>query len=399
MMAAIMAARDNKKVTLIEKNEKLGKKLFITGKGRCNFTNACSVETLLDNVLTNRKFLYGAFYGFDSEAVMSFFEELGLKYKIERGNRVFPTSDHSSDVIKALEKELRRLSVDILLNTRVKELITDKEKVRGVRLFNGRAMKADSVILALGGNSYRSTGSDGEGNRLLRNTGLKLKEYEPSLVPLVAEEKYISGLQGLSLKNISLKISVDGKKRYEEFGELLFTHFGLSGPVVLSASCNLNEADYNKEVLAMIDLKPALSEKQLDQRLLKDFSANINKKFCNSLGGLLPSKLIPVMVELSGIDPDKEVNEVTKEERLKLLKLLKCLTFKITGNRGFDEAIITRGGVSVKEIDPSTMRVKKIPGLFLAGEMIDLDAYTGGFNLQIAWATGALAGRSIKEDI
>ena len=398
MIAAIMAARRNKKVCLIEKNEKLGKKLFITGKGRCNFTNACETETLLEHVLTNKKFLYGAFYSFDSENVRAFFGELGLKYKIERGNTVFPASDHSSDVIKALERELKRLSVEILLNTRVEALLLEENRIKGVRLSDKTEVLAEAVILALGGNSYASTGSNGEGEKLLKDTGLKLLNYEPSLVPFVVKESYITSLQGLSLKNISLKVLVDGKKRYEEFGELLFTHFGLSGPVVLSASCHLREADYKKDVQAVIDLKPALSEKQLDDRLLRDFSENINKKFRNSLGALLPSKLIPIIVELSGIEAEKAVHEITKEERRRLLSLFKGLTFTVAGNRGFDEAIITRGGVSVKEIDPSTMKVKKLENLYLAGEMIDVDAYTGGFNLQIAWSTGALAGlcRSTK---
>ena len=395
MMAAIMAARNDKRVCLIEKNDKLGKKLFITGKGRCNFTNAVSVEGLLDHVLTNKKFLFGAFYSFDSEAVIDFFEELGLKHKVERGGRVFPASDHSSDVIKALEKELKRLSVEILLNTRMKELVIKDGRVCGVMLSEGRIMEAENVILALGGNSYRSTGSNGEGNRILKDTGLKLIQYEPSLVPFEVSESFIGRLAGLSLKNISLKITVDGKKRYEDFGELLFTHTGLSGPVILSASCNLREEDYKKKVEALIDLKPALSEKQLDQRLLRDFSENINKKFANSLGALLPSKLIPVITKLSGIDADKPVNSITKTERKNLCMLLKSLSFSVKGNRGFDEAIITRGGVSVKELDPSSMKVKKLPGLSLAGEMIDTDAYTGGFNLQIAWATGALAGMNI----
>ena len=395
MMAAVMAARNDKRVCLIEKNDKLGKKLFITGKGRCNFTNACGVEELLDHVLTNKKFLFGAFYSFDSEAVIDFFEGLGVRHKVERGGRVFPASDHSSDVIRALEKELKRLSVEILLNTRLKELVIKDGRVCGVQLSDGRTVTAANIILALGGNSYRSTGSNGEGNRILKDTGLELMGYEPSLVPLTVSEAFIGRLAGLSLKNTGLRMTVDGKKRYEDFGELLFTHSGLSGPVILSASCNLKEEDYARGVTAVIDLKPALSEKQLDQRLLRDFSENINRKFSNSLGALLPSKLIPVITELSGIDPDKPVNSVTRAERQRLCMLLKGLSFNVTGNRGFDEAIITRGGVSVKELDPSTMKVKKLPGLSLAGEMIDLDAYTGGFNLQIAWSTGALAGMNI----
>ncbi|HAG70420.1 MAG TPA: aminoacetone oxidase family FAD-binding enzyme [Lachnospiraceae bacterium] len=397
MMAAIMSARSGKRVCLIEKNEKLGKKLFITGKGRCNFTNACDTETLLDNVITNKKFLYGAFYGFDSEAVRSFFDELGLKHKTERGNRVFPVSDHSSDVIRALEKELDRLSVRVMLNKKVMKLILEDGRVLGVKLSDGSEIRSDAVILCTGGRSYSLTGSDGDGERLLRDTGIRMEKMEPSLVPLVVSEPYIGELQGLSLKNVSLMLFTADVKKYEGFGELLFTHFGLSGPLALSGSCHIKEADYAQGVRAVIDLKPALSEKQLDDRLLRDFSVNTNKRFKNSLGGLLPAKLIPTVVRLSGIDPEKEVNSVTKDERKGLLKTLKALTFTVTGNRGFDEAVITRGGVSVKEIDPSTMRVKKIKGLYLAGEMIDTDAYTGGFNLQIAWSTGALAGSSAAE--
>ena len=421
MIAAAKAAENGGRVCLIEKNEKLGKKLFITGKGRCNFTNACEPEALMENVLTNKRFLFGAFRYFDNRAVCDYFESLGLKYKIERGNRVFPASDHSSDVIKALEKELKRRGVEIVLNTRVCQLLTKEEtdegqafreeaeagssdtgngihfqRVYGVRLSDGRELTADRVILAVGGSSYPSTGANGEGEKLLGSFSVALVPSEPSLVPLVTAEEEIGQLQGLSLKNVNLRVFVGEKKRYEEFGELLFTHFGLSGPIVLSASCNLKEADYHEKggIKAEIDLKPALSEKELDQRLLRDFSEQKNKLFRNSLGGLLPAKLISYMVKCSGIKPDKPVNLVTKEERKRLLSLLKRLSFKVIGNRGFDEAIITRGGVNVKEINPKTMEFKKLRGLYAAGEMLDVDAYTGGFNLQIAWATGALAGAS-----
>ena len=421
MIAALKAAENGGRIRLIEKNEKLGKKLFITGKGRCNFTNACEPEELSEHVLTNKRFLFGAFHYFDNRAVCDYFEGLGLKYKIERGNRVFPASDHSSDVIKTLEKELRRLGVEIFLNTRVSGLLTRREsedqrtftkkteadtkerknkgfvqRVTGVRLADGRELTADRVILALGGKSYPSTGSDGEGEKLLAGLPVTLVPLEPSLVPLEVKEEDIRELQGLSLKNVRFRILVGEKKRYEEFGELLFTHFGLSGPIVLSASCNLMEADYTsgQKITAVIDLKPALSEQELDQMLLRDFSEQKNKLFRNSRGGRLPAKLIPVMVARSGIFPDKQVNEITKEERKRLLFLLKNFSFTVTGNRGFDEAIITRGGVNVKEINPKTMEFKKLRCLYAAGELLDVDAYTGGFNLQIAWATGALAGYS-----
>ncbi|MCR4654692.1 MAG: NAD(P)/FAD-dependent oxidoreductase [Lachnospiraceae bacterium] len=399
MMAAIKAAGSGKKVLLIEKNEKLGKKLFITGKGRCNFTNACDTGTLLNNVVTNKKFLFSAFYGMDSQGVLDFFEGLSLMYKIERGNRVFPVSDRSSDVIDALKRELRRTKTEIFLNKRVAGLLIKKRPdgrsfVCGVRLENGETVESEAVILATGGSSYPSTGSDGEALRILNGTGIDIINPEPSLVPLETEGNIAGRLQGLSLRNAGFKVFVNDSKRFESLGELLFTHFGLSGPMALSASCHLKKSDFSGNILSYIDLKPGLSEKQLDQRLLRDFGENKNKQFGNSLSGLLPSKLIPVIVELSGIRHEKPVNEVTKEERKKLLGLLKGFCLRITGTRGFEEAIVTRGGVCVKELDPKTMQSKKIEGLYMAGEMIDVDAYTGGFNLQIAWSTGALAGES-----
>ncbi len=399
MMASIMAARSGMRVLLLEKNEKCGKKLFITGKGRCNLTNDCDPEIFFDNVITNKRFLYSAFYGFDNEAVKDFFSELRLPLKTERGNRVFPASDHSSDVIKVLEKELLRLGVEIRLNTRVSDILFSKEggEVCGVMLENGGKEEADALILALGGASYPSTGSDGETDKLLKDKGIVLIKEEPSLVPLVCEGEDMTRLQGLSLKNVALGLFVDEKKRYGDFGELLFTHFGLSGPLVLSASCRLKEEDYEKKVEVSIDLKPALSAKKLDERILRDFEKNKNKKLVNSLFELLPSKLIPFMIEKAGLDPDKPVNSITREERGRLCSALKDLRFSVCANRGFNEAIITRGGVSVKEIDPSTMRLKSFKNLYLAGEMIDVDACTGGFNLQIAWSTGALAGRSVIE--
>ena len=394
MMAAIIAARNNDNVTLLEKNEKLGKKVYITGKGRCNLTNACDDETFFESVITNPKFLYSAYYGFNSYAVMDFFESIGLKIKTERGNRVFPLSDHSSDVISVLNKELIRLGVKICLNTKVKKiLINDNNECVGVLSTTG-TLNADKVILATGGKSYPLCGADGDTWKFADELNINTNEAEPSLVPLVTKEDFVKELQGLSLKNVSVNLTDWGKKLYSGFGEMLFTHFGVSGPLILTASTHVREKDYSKNLKLVIDLKPAMSEKELDERILRDFKENSNKQFINSLSGLLPSKLIPVIVKLSKIDARKQVNIITKEERLRLVSLLKGLELTVTGNRGFNEAIITRGGICVKEINPSTMESKKYKGLFFAGEMIDVDALTGGFNLQIAWSTGFLAGQN-----
>ncbi len=394
MMAAVMAARNGGEVILIEKNEKLGKKLFITGKGRCNMTNNCDADTFFESVITNPKFLYSAYYAMDPQAVMGFFEDLSLKLKTERGGRVFPVSDHSSDVTGALKRELNRLGVKILLNTKLTDIVLNEERFQAVRLDGQRELKADALILALGGSSYPSTGSDGQAAYFSDKLGLKYVKEEPSLVPLRSDWKYNDTLKGLSLRNVGITLKCDGKVRFTDFGEMLFTHFGVSGPTVLSASCHLTEADYEKDVRLYIDLKPALDEKTLDKRLLRDFEKYQKRKIKNALSDLLPASLIPVIVELSGIDPYKDVNLVTKEERKKLLRLLKALEIRITGNTGFNEAIITRGGIGIKEINPKTMELKKYNGIYVCGEMIDADAYTGGFNLQIAWCTGALAGRS-----
>ena len=394
MMAAIIAARNNDNVTLLEKNEKLGKKVYITGKGRCNLTNACDDETFFESVITNPKFLYSAYYGFNSYAVMDFFESIGLKIKTERGNRVFPLSDHSSDVISVLNKELIRLGVKICLNTKVKKiLINDNNECVGVLSTTG-TLNADKVILATGGKSYPLCGADGDTWKFADELNINTNEAEPSLVPLVTKEDFVKELQGLSLKNVSVNLTDWGKKLYSGFGEMLFTHFGVSGPLILTASTHVREKDYSKNLKLVIDLKPAMSEKELDERILRDFKENSNKQFINSLSGLLPSKLIPVIVKLSKIDARKQVNIITKEERLRLVSLLKGLELTVTGNRGFNEAIITRGGICVKEINPSTMESKKYKGLFFAGEMIDVDALTGGFNLQIAWSTGFLSGQN-----
>ena len=391
MMAAFWAAKEGDDVILLEQNEKLGKKLFITGKGRCNVTNACGIEELLDHVVTNKEFLYSGFYSFSNEMVIELLEKLGCPMKIERGNRVFPLSDHSSDVIRALEQGLRQNGVEIRLNTKVKNILKDNGCAAGVRLAGGDTVKADKVIVATGGMSYPSTGSTGDGYRFARENGHHITELVPALVPLQTAGDICSRLQGLSLQNIKAVLTADGKKVYDEFGEMLFTHFGVSGPVILSASSHLKQYR-GKKLELHIDWKPALSDEQLDHRILRDFQKVMNKEFKNSLDHLLPKKAIPVMIELSGIPGHKKVNEITKEERRRLLSLMKDFTLTVTGARGFKEAIITQGGIDVKEIDPGTMESKKIKGLYFAGEVLDLDAVTGGFNLQIAWSTGYLAG-------
>ncbi|MCD7837160.1 MAG: NAD(P)/FAD-dependent oxidoreductase [Lachnospiraceae bacterium] len=403
MMAAISASASGDKVTIVEKNEKLGKKLFITGKGRCNVTNAADMDTLFKNVCTNSKFLYSAFYTFDNHMLMDFIEGAGCRLKVERGGRVFPVSDHSSDIIAAFAGELKKRNVTVRLKTEVTEIITEREengsgikdkklKCVGVKLSDGRVMECDKCIVCTGGLSYPSTGSTGDGYKFAEKTGHRIVKTKAGLVPLETKESWCRELMGLSLKNVSLRM-VNGKKElYSGFGEMLFTHFGVSGPLILSASSFYSGRE-NDNVSLYIDLKPALDKEQLDRRLLRDFDDNKNKSFKNSLSGLFPSRLIPVMTELSGIEPDKKVNEISKEERKGFLELIKGLPLTITGTRSFDEAIITRGGVSVKDIDPHTMESKLVSGLYFAGEVLDLDALTGGFNLQIAWSTGYLAGR------
>lgn len=391
MMAAVAAADSGGNVCLIEKNEKLGKKLFITGKGRCNVTNAADMETLLNSVCTNSKFLYSAFYGYDNHAVVSFLESAGCPLKVERGDRVFPISDHSSDVIAAFKRELMERDVDVKLNTEVAELFVESGQIVGVGLKSGNRMQADNVIVCTGGVSYPATGSTGDGYRFAKETGHSVTERSPALVPLNIKEVWCGQMAGLALKNVSVTMT-DGKRIfYEGFGEMLFTHFGVSGPLILSASSYYNKAI---DTMLYIDLKPAMDEEQLDKRILRDFEENKNKLFKNSLGRLFPAKLIPVMIELSGIDPDKKVNEITREERRTFGKLIKRMPLTVTGTRGFEEAVITRGGVSIKDINPSTMESRKVKGLYFAGEVLDLDALTGGFNLQIAWSTGHLAGVS-----
>lgn len=395
MMAAYAAGMVGHNVTLLEQNEKLGKKIYITGKGRCNFTNASSLDEIMRQVVHNPKFLYSAFYTFSNDAVMDFFENEGMPYKVERGNRVFPVSDHSSDVIRTLERAMKKQGVVIKLHTQVKSLLVEQNKVCGVNLVDGTQVKADHVIVATGGLSYPTTGATGDGYEMAKASGHKMIPPTPALVPLTTKEEYILRMQGLSLKNVSLKIRDHNRVIYDAFGEMLFTHFGVSGPLVLTASSKLS-GRFPHMFDATIDLKPALSEEQLHERILREFSARPNQQIKTVFQQLLPSKMVPIMIELSEIRAEKPVNEITREEREKIVGLLKAFPFTITGTRGFKEAIITQGGVSVKDIDPGTMASKKIDGLSFAGEVLDLDAMTGGYNLQIAWSTGYLAGISIK---
>lgn len=400
MMAAITAVSQGHNVTLFEKNEKLGKKLFITGKGRCNFTNAGDAEDIFNSVVTNKKFLYSAFNGFSNYDTMGFFGELGLDFKVERGNRVFPSSDHSSDVIGALSRRMKQLGVKVELNTQVDEVIANNGEFSAVKLTDAynkkRTVSADKLIIATGGNSYQSTGSTGDGYRFAKSLGHEVTPILPALVPFIVKEEWKRDLQGLSLKNVNVTIYDDKKIVYSDFGEMLFTHFGVSGPTVLSASSYAAKIIKNRPLKLVIDLKPALDEQQLDERILRDFEEFKNKSFKNSLDKLLPKKLIPVIVELSKIEPDKKIHDITKQERMTLVKLIKNLTLTLTGLRGFNEAIITQGGVSVKQINPTTMESKLVKNVYFAGEVIDVDAVTGGFNLQIAWSTAYAAGTHLN---
>lgn len=395
MMAAIQAAKQGNTVTLLEQNEKLGKKLFITGKGRCNVTNDCDVTELFDSVVSNKKFLYSAFYSFSNQDVKDFFEEQGLRLKVERGRRVFPASDKSSDVIKALGNALKKLEVKIRLRTRVDQVLTENDIVCGVRLSDGECLNADKVILATGGISYKSTGSDGSGLVMAEKLGHQVTKLRPGLVGMCTKEAWVRDMQGLTLKNVAVSIGKkQGKKPlYEDFGELLFTHYGVSGPMILSASSRLGDELEKEDLYIKIDLKPALSKEQLDSRILRDFEERKNADLSNAMVHLLPKSMIPVMLHVCGLDPAKKVNEVTRGEREQLVKGMKEFPLTINGLRDIQEAIITRGGVTVKEVDPSTMESKIVKNLYLAGEMLDLDALTGGYNLQIAWSTGYLAGQ------
>ena len=399
MMAAYAAAGDGLQVELLEKNEKLGKKIYITGKGRCNVTNDCDPEVFFANVVSNPKFLYSAYYTYDNTQVMQLLEENGCPLKVERGNRVFPVSDHSSDIIRTLQNALLKKKVKISLNTEVKQLIVENETVKGVILVDGKRLMADAVVVATGGISYPSTGSTGDGYKMAEATGHRMTEIKPALVPFTVKESWPLSLQGLALKNVNVTLK-DGKKEiYQGFGEMLFTHFGISGPLILSASSYYCKKYFGKEVELFLDLKPALIKEQLDKRILRDFEENQNKQFKNAIDGLLPSKMIPVIIQLTQIPQDKFVHDITREERLLLVELLKNLPLTITGTRPFTEAIITQGGVQVKDINPSTMESKITKNLYFAGEVLDLDAMTGGFNLQIAWSTGYLAGMSIRDRI
>ena len=382
--AAVQAARLGKSVLVFDKNEKLGRKLRITGKGRCNVTNACPPDELMQNIPVNPRFLYSAFSAFDNSDTMSFFEELGVSLKTERGNRVFPVSDNANDIADSLVYEMKKLGVKII-RKRVTKVNTENGSVVGVRA-GGEDFFADSVLIACGGSSYPVTGSDGDGIRLAEALGHTIVPPKPSLVPLTSPDKYCAELMGLSLRNVTLHLYDREKLIYSELGEMLFTHFGVSGPLVLSASSHIREMQSGRYTLK-IDLKPALDAEKLDARILRDFEENLNRDFTNGIRHLLPAKLIPVAVRLSGIAPDRKINSVTREERRKLGELIKAFPVRISGFRPIDEAIVTSGGVSVREIDPRTMESKLISGLYFAGEVIDVDAYTGGFNLQIAFST------------
>ena len=396
LMAAAAAAQAGANVLLLERNEKLGKKLYITGKGRCNVTNACDTQDLFGQILRNAKFMYSAIYTFDNFRVMDFFEQNGTPLKTERGGRVFPVSDHASDIIRALSNALERGQVNVRLHTRAASVSKQADGFV-VKDTKGASFAADKVILATGGLSYPSTGSTGDGYGFAQHFGHTIQTLNPSLTAMVAKESYIKELQGLSLKNVRARIFDGAKLVYDDFGEMLFTHFGVSGPLMLSASAVVNDCLLSRHLQLFIDLKPALTIEQLDQRILRDFEKFKNKQFKNALGALLPSRLIPVAVALSQVDAERKVHEITKEERKSLLQVLKNFPATLTGFRDFKEAIITRGGVHVKEIDPSTMESKLVKGLYFAGEMLDVDALTGGYNLQAAWSSGYLAGSSAAQ--
>lgn len=402
MAAAVFLGEKNHQVHLFEKNEKLGKKLFITGKGRCNITNTCDDETFFKSVVTNAKFLYSAFYGYSNQDVVSFFENLGLAVKEERGGRIFPVSDHSSDVIRILEKRMKELDVKVHLKSEAEALLTEEgengeRKIKGVRLRNGAEILGEKVIVATGGFSYQATGSTGDGYTFAKEAGHTVTQLRPALVPIATKEEYVTQMQGLALKNIRFTVK-DGKKvLYDDFGELLFTHFGISGPLVLTASSYIGKKLEKKELRGYIDLKAALTEEQLDARLLREFEAGINRQFKNVITGMFPAKLYPVILELGGIAPDKKVNEITRKERQDFIHLVKHFPLTLVELRPFREAIITQGGVKVKEINPKTMESKLVKGLYFIGEVLDLDAVTGGFNLQIAWSTAKAAAEFIEE--
>ena len=395
MLASIFAARNGHEVHVYEKNEKLGKKLYITGKGRCNLTNACDMDTLFASVRTNSRFLYSAFYGFTNQDAMAFFEDEGLKIKTERGDRVFPLSDKSADVLDTLRRSMRRAGVEVHLNTEVRDLLITDGQAKGLLLADQTRVDGDAVMVATGGLSYPVTGSTGDGYRFAKEAGHKVTDCIPSLTPFNIREDFVKELQGLSLKNVELRIYNGKKEVFREFGEMMFTHFGITGPLALTASSYVGALAAKQELRAVLDLKPALSEEQLDQRILREFDANQNKSFKNVIGSLFPAKLTPVMIALGDIEPDKKVHDISREERQGFVKLTKSLPMTVTGLRDYKEAIITKGGVAVKEINPSTMESKYVKGLYFIGEVLDLDAVTGGFNLQIAWSTAYAAGNAV----
>jgi len=402
MIAAITSAKEGNSVTLIEKKSSLGTKVKITGKGRCNLTFDGDIDNFKSNIVKNYKFMYSSFNNFNNNDVIEYFESLGVKTKVERGGRIFPVSDKAEDVVYALEKELKNNNVKILYNTSVKDLVIKEQEIKAVVLENGNKIICEKCIVATGGMSYKTTGSTGDGYTFARNTGHNIVEILPGLVPLKSDDKICKDLQGLSLKNVTLTLKEkNGKKIYEEFGEMMFSHFGITGPIVLSSSSKLNRYDdvnnkiNNHEIIASVDLKPALDIETLDKRICRDFEKYTNKEFKNSLNDLLPQKLIPVIISLSKIDENKKVHQITKQERQKLVDVIKNLQVNITGFMPIDIAIVTSGGVDVKNINPKTMESKLVKGLYFAGEVLDIDAYTGGFNLQIAFSTGYAAGKNI----
>ena len=400
MMSAISAAKSGDKVVLLEKNNILGKKILITGKGRCNITSSLDIDDFINNIPGNGRFLYSAFENFDNKDIIELLKKEGVSVKEERGNRYFPTSDRAEDVRMVLERETKKAGVDVKLNSKVCGIEIEDSRVKSVVLENGK-IDADKIILATGGKSYPLTGSNGEGYEIAKALGHTIKDVRGSLVPLIAEKSVCSKMQGLSLRNVGIMLYdiEKDKKIYSDFGEMLFTHFGVSGPTILSGSAHLlrykdvDKKISNGKIVLKIDLKPALSFEQLDARILRDFTEVKNKQFKNSLDKLLPKKMIDVVIDKSKIDSEKHVNEITREERMNLVKILKCFVVRIDGFRPVDEAIVTAGGISVKEINPKTMESKIVSGLYFAGEIIDVDAYTGGFNLQIAYSTGFTAGK------
>lgn len=403
MLAAISAALIGHEVSIYEKNEKLGKKLYITGKGRCNLTNASSMDIVMTKVVSNPKFLYSAFKSYTNENIMQLIEENSCPLKIERGNRVFPLSDHSSDIIKALTNKLKELNVNINLRTEVSEIIVNdytevgyKKKIKGIILKNKEIIYADSIILCTGGMSYAATGSTGDGYNFAKKLGHNIIKPTPSLVPLNIKEDIVRNLQGLSLKNVEISIKDKDKLIYKDFGEMIFTHFGVSGPLILSASSYIVKELENTNLDLYLDLKPALNFEKLELRILRDFDEGKNKSIKNILTALLPSALIPIILDIATIDSNKKVNEISKKERNILINNIKALKFTITSTRGFKEAIITKGGIDTKEVKPKTMESKLVKNLFFAGEVLDIDALTGGYNLQIAWSSAWCAGENIE---